>query len=109
MILAPINRRDAQTNFLVFVVVFDYEGDAPMSDLTARLSTQRKRRKMKDQYIPPWGADRPRWVINDVHYRDGFEAERAVRDQGMSAVDATDYVRMLVAEYNQRSQTIVED
>lgn len=60
---------------------------------------------MKDRYLPPpFGDTHASWFINDVHHRDGFEAERAVRDLGMSAEDATDYVRMLVKEYYEEEQ-----
>ncbi len=58
---------------------------------------------MKDQFLPPsFGDARASWIINDVHHRERVEAELAVRNAGMSAKDATDYVQMLMTEYQMR-------
>lgn len=60
---------------------------------------------MKDQYLPPpFGDTRASWIVNGVHHRERIDALNAIRDAGMSAKEACDYVDMLMAEYHQEKR-----
>jgi hypothetical protein len=60
---------------------------------------------MKDQYLPPpFGDSRPSWIVNGSRYRERIDAMNAIRDAGMSAKEACDYVDMLMAEFHAREQ-----
>jgi hypothetical protein len=61
---------------------------------------------MKDQYLPPpFGDTRASWIINGEHHRERIDALNAIRDAGMSAKEACDYVDMLMAEYRHKEVT----